>query len=137
MPVIDDAAIKDPAKVDRIVICSGKVFYDLDEARKEKGDGTTAIIRQEQFYPYPAEALNGIFAKYSNAKDIVWTQEEPKNMGGWTFVEPRLTAIKPESCVLRRVSREPSASPATGSYTKHGLEQAKLIDESLGPIQDF
>ncbi len=99
--------------------------------RSENGIETAAIVRQEQFYPYPAEALTGIFAKYGNASKIVWAQEEPKNMGGWTFVEPRLRAYKPERMSLFYVSREPSASPATGSYVIHGLEQEKLVNEAF------
>ena len=130
-PIIDDASIKDKSKVKRIVLCSGKVYYDLNSAREEAKDDSVAIIRMEQFYPFPAEKLKAIFAEYSNASDIVWTQEEPKNMGGWSFVEPRITEIKPDNVNLKYVGRIASASPATGSYVIHGLEQKEIIDETL------
>ncbi|CAN5806736.1 multifunctional oxoglutarate decarboxylase/oxoglutarate dehydrogenase thiamine pyrophosphate-binding subunit/dihydrolipoyllysine-residue succinyltransferase subunit [soil metagenome] len=130
-PVIDDAKIEDNAKIKRIVLCSGKVFYDLDVAREDSGDNRVAIVRLEQFYPFPAEKLQKIFAKYSNAAEIFWTQEEPKNMGGWYFVEDRLLEIKPENMRLKYVGRDASASPATGSYAIHNLEQSKIMEDAL------
>jgi 2-oxoglutarate dehydrogenase E1 component len=129
-PVIDDAKISGKAKVRRIVVCSGKVFYDLDLARTDSHDDRVAIVRLEQFYPFPAEKLKEIFASYENAKQVFWTQEEPQNMGGWTFVEPRLREIKGDLS-LRYVGRTASASPATGSYAIHNLEQEKLVGDSL------
>ena len=129
-PVIDDAKISDKSKVRRIVVCSGKVFYDLDLARTDAHDNRVAIVRLEQFYPFPAEKLKEIFASYSNATQLFWTQEEPQNMGGWTFVEPRLREIKGD-LTLRYVGRTASASPATGSYAIHNLEQEKLANDSL------
>nr|MBP7416282.1 2-oxoglutarate dehydrogenase E1 component [Pyrinomonadaceae bacterium] len=135
-PVIDDARITDRAKVKRIVLCSGKVFYDLDHVRTESGSDRApvldvAVVRVEQFYPFPAARLTEIFAAYPNATEIVWTQEEPQNMGGWTFVEPRITAILPADTSLQYIGRDASASPATGSYAIHNLEQSKLVNDSL------
>jgi 2-oxoglutarate dehydrogenase E1 component len=130
-PVIDDARITDRAKVKRIVLCSGKVFYDLDAAREESVVGDVAVVRVEQFYPFPAAKLTEIFASYTNASEVVWTQEEPQNMGGWTFVEPRITAILPANASLQYIGRTASASPATGSYAIHNLEQSKLVNDSL------
>ena len=130
-PVIDDITVKDASKIKRIILCSGKVFYDLNEIREKSGNENVAIIRLEQFYPFPANKLKEIFAKYSNAKEIAWTQEEPQNMGGWFFVEPRLEEIKPESLNLKYIGRAASASPATGSYVIHGLEQKQLINEAI------
>ena len=130
-PVIDDASVADRAKVKRIVVCSGKIFYDLLSAREEAPRDDIAVVRLEQFYPAPSEALKKIFASYSNATEIVWTQEEPQNMGGWTFVAPRLRAILPESASLQYIGRTASASPATGSYAIHELEQKKIVDDSL------
>jgi 2-oxoglutarate dehydrogenase E1 component len=129
-PVIDDAKVKDKAKVKRIVLCSGKVFYDLDTARADADDDRVAIVRLEQFYPFPAEKLKEVFAAYPNATQLFWTQEEPQNMGGWLFVEQRLEQIK-GNLSLRYVGRTASASPATGSYAIHNLEQEKLVNESL------
>ena len=140
-PVIDDAQITDRAKIKRIVVCSGKVYYDLEAARDSATSATApaaaaaadpvAIVRLEQFYPFPAKALVDIFASYPNVTEIVWTQEEPQNMGGWTFVAPRLQAITPANAKLRYIGRDASASPATGSYAIHNLEQANLVNDSL------
>jgi 2-oxoglutarate dehydrogenase complex dehydrogenase (E1) component-like enzyme len=129
-PVIDDAKVKDKAKVKRVVLCSGKVYYDLDAARGESDDDRVAIVRLEQFYPFPAAKLREIFASYSNATQLFWTQEEPQNMGGWLFVRSRLEEIK-GNLSLRYVGRAASASPATGSYAIHELEQKKLVNDSL------
>ncbi len=130
-PVINDAKVTDKEKVKRIVLCSGKVFYDLDIARTDVHDNRVAIVRVEQFYPFPATRLKEVFAEYQNASQIFWTQEEPQNMGGWTFVEPRLREILPANVSLKYVGRSASASPATGSYAIHNLEQEKLVNDSL------
>lgn len=129
--VIDDTNVADFEKVKRIVLASGKVYYDLDAGRDDADDNLVAIVRLEQFYPFPADRLKEIFAQYKNATQIVWAQEEPQNMGGWTFVEPRLREIKPTSTSLRYVGRTASASPATGSYAIHELEQKQIVGDSL------
>lgn len=129
-PVLDDSKISDKSKVKRIVLCSGKVFYDLDAGRTDSHDDRVAIVRLEQFYPFPKARLQEVFASYPNATQLFWTQEEPQNMGGWTFVESRLREIK-GNLSLRYVGRCASASPATGSYAIHHLEQEKLVDSSL------
>jgi len=131
LPVIDDAEINHRAQVRRIVLCSGKVFYDLNAARLKSDDRRVAIIRLEQFYPFPEQRLREIFANYPNAEQLVWTQEEPKNYGGWHFVEPRLMNMLPGCERPYYVGRAASASPATGSYTIHELEQRQLVDQSL------
>ncbi len=130
-PVIDDAKITDKSKVKRIVLCSGKVYYDLDAGRVDANDNRVAIVRLEQFYPFPSARLQEIFASYANATEIVWTQEEPQNMGGWTFVEARIREIKPENVRLKYVGRDASASPATGSYAIHELEQKQIVEQAL------
>ncbi|HXG84082.1 MAG TPA: hypothetical protein VNI84_08650, partial [Pyrinomonadaceae bacterium] len=94
-------------------------------------DNRVAVVRVEQFYPFPAEKLKEVFAEYKNAAQIFWTQEEPNNMGGWAFVEPRLREILPANVALKYVGRSASASPATGSYAIHNLEQEKLVNDSL------
>lgn len=128
--VLDDKKVQDRSKVKRIVVCSGKVYYDLDAGRQDSDDDRVAIIRLEQFYPFPKTRLQEVFASYPNATQVFWTQEEPQNMGGWTFVENRLREIKGDK-TLRYVGREASASPATGSYAIHNLEQEKLVNQSL------
>ena len=129
-PVVDDLKVKDKSKVKRLVLCSGKIFYDLETGRADANDDRVAIIRLEQFYPFPKAKLQEVFAAYPNAAQIFWTQEEPKNMGGWTFLENLLKEISGEK-TLRYVGRDASASPATGSYAIHNLEQEKIVSDSL------
>ncbi|MEJ7578150.1 MAG: multifunctional oxoglutarate decarboxylase/oxoglutarate dehydrogenase thiamine pyrophosphate-binding subunit/dihydrolipoyllysine-residue succinyltransferase subunit [Pyrinomonadaceae bacterium] len=132
-PVIDDAEVKNREAIKRIVLCSGKVFYDLQDARRKAGEeeGHVSIVRLEQFYPFPENALREIFATYPNVKELVWTQEEPQSMGGWHFVQPRLMNLLPACERPVYVGRTPSASPATGSYTTHELEQQQLVQAAL------
>jgi 2-oxoglutarate decarboxylase len=130
-PVIDDAEVKDKSAVRRIVVCGGKVFYDLAAARRKAEDYRVAIVRLEQFYPFPERLLREVFASYPQAAQLVWCQEEPKNYGGWHFVEPRLAGLLPSCERPYYAGRAASASPATGSYTVHELEQRKLIDDAL------
>ncbi|MFN2578384.1 MAG: multifunctional oxoglutarate decarboxylase/oxoglutarate dehydrogenase thiamine pyrophosphate-binding subunit/dihydrolipoyllysine-residue succinyltransferase subunit [Pyrinomonadaceae bacterium] len=141
-PLIDDAEIDDPAAVERIALCSGKVFYDLNDTREKGGNGTAkenagaagnrvAIIRIEQFYPFPLAAIKALIARYSKAKELVWCQEEPKNMGGWSFMESRLENLLPHCDRPRYVGRTASPSPSTGSYAVHVKEQQRLVSEAL------
>jgi 2-oxoglutarate dehydrogenase E1 component len=130
-PVIDDAEINDPSAVERVVLCSGKVYYDLVEARKKSESLRVSIVRLEQFYPFPLTRLREVLSRYTNSKELVWAQEEPKNMGGWTFMEERLENLLPQCERPIYVGRSPSASPATGSYSIHQMEQTKLIQEAL------
>ena len=137
LPVIDDAEVKNRDAVRRIVLCSGKLFYDLSAGRKKSGDERVAIVRLEQFYPFPEKRLREIFAAYPNATQLVWAQEEPKNMGGWTFIEPRLMNMLQACQRPYYVGRSASASPATGSYTIHELEQRQIVDQALTEEAEF
>jgi 2-oxoglutarate dehydrogenase E1 component len=128
-PVINDQTTAKKSDITRVVLCSGKIFYDLDAVR---ANSNVALVRLEQFYPFPGNRLKEIFAEYKDAKEIFWVQEEPQNMGGWSFIEPRLREIKPEKVSLRYVGRSASASPATGSYSIHNLEQQQIVDEAFG-----
>ncbi|MEK6282131.1 MAG: multifunctional oxoglutarate decarboxylase/oxoglutarate dehydrogenase thiamine pyrophosphate-binding subunit/dihydrolipoyllysine-residue succinyltransferase subunit [Acidobacteriota bacterium] len=130
-PIIEDPELKTSEAVTRIVFCSGKIYYDLIEARKKSGVGHVAFVRLEQFYPFPQIGLRDALAKYPAARQLVWAQEEPKNMGGWTFVRDRLENLLPACERPIYVGRAASASPATGSYSIHQLEQAKLVAEAL------
>jgi len=136
-PVIDDVEVKTPESVSRIILCSGKIYYDLAAARKEMRESGNAdverlaIIRLEQFYPFPLTRLREMLERYSSATELVWAQEEPKNMGGWTFVEPRLVDFVPNINRPIYVGRSASASPATGSYSIHQAEQSELIANAL------
>jgi 2-oxoglutarate dehydrogenase complex dehydrogenase (E1) component-like enzyme len=130
-PVLDDPDVRDRAQVRRIVLCSGKVYYDLAAAKRKAGDERVAVVRLEQFYPFPERSLRETFASYPNVSQLVWAQEEPKNMGGWIFVEPRLRGLMPTCERPYYVGRSISASPATGSYAVHELEQRQLVDQAL------
>ena len=125
--VLDDPAV-DPARVRRVVLCSGKVYYDLAEYRVEKDISEVAIVRLEQFYPLHEELLKQTLARYRKAKEWAWVQEESQNMGGWTFVEPRLRALDRP---LEYVGRDGSASPATGSLKVHQREQRELVEAAF------
>jgi 2-oxoglutarate dehydrogenase E1 component len=123
-PLIDDAETGDRDAVKRVVLCSGKVYYDLADARRKAENQKVAIVRLEQFYPFPSQGMRELLARYPNANEFVWAQEEPQNMGGWTFVRDRIEN-------LRYVGRSASASPATGSYSIHQKEQAELVTQAL------
>ncbi|WP_092552913.1 multifunctional oxoglutarate decarboxylase/oxoglutarate dehydrogenase thiamine pyrophosphate-binding subunit/dihydrolipoyllysine-residue succinyltransferase subunit [Actinoplanes derwentensis] len=133
-PVIGDAGVNgqplDAGSVKRVLLCSGKVYYDLFQARAERGITDTAIIRMEQIYPQPVEELKAILAQYPNAEDFAWVQEEPANQGAWSFVALNLLEHL-EGVRLRRISRPAAAAPAVGSAKMHDAEQAALIEASL------
>jgi 2-oxoglutarate dehydrogenase E1 component len=129
-PVIGDAV--DPAKVERVIVCSGKVYYDLQAEREKRGEERLAILRLEQFYPFPQTLLQQWLAAYTRARQLFWVQEEPRNMGGWWFMRSRLEALTRAGQELRYVGRTASASPATGSYRLHQLEQHEFLQEALG-----
>ncbi|HEX6981217.1 MAG TPA: multifunctional oxoglutarate decarboxylase/oxoglutarate dehydrogenase thiamine pyrophosphate-binding subunit/dihydrolipoyllysine-residue succinyltransferase subunit [Balneolaceae bacterium] len=130
-PFIADEEVKDKNKLDRLVICSGKVYYDLYKKRQQDELENVAIARMEQFYPFPDADLTNLLKEYSHVEDIVWCQEEPKNMGGWTFVAPRITEQLQKNQTLRYAGRQASASPAAGQMKIHQAEQTKLLSEAL------
>jgi len=130
-PLIDDAEISNREAVKRIVLCSGKVYYDLVDARRKSEDRSVAIVRLEQLYPFPLQSIREMLASYANANELVWAQEEPQNMGGWTFVQERLENLLSNCQRPRYVGRSASASPATGSYSIHQREQSELVTEAL------
>jgi 2-oxoglutarate dehydrogenase E1 component len=115
-------------RVRRVVLCSGKVYFDLVRARQERGDDRVAVLRLEQLYPFPRSALGKELARYPNA-EVVWCQEEPQNMGAWNFVDRRIEQAAARR--LRFVGRAEAASPATGVFKRHAEEQARLVDDAL------
>ena len=119
--------------MERIVLCTGKVYFDLDEERTRRDQQTTAIIRLEQLYPTPQEQLAVMLAAYPNCKTIVWCQEEPRNQGSWHRIQNHLARAIRDDQRLEHVSRDASASPAVGYYQKHLEEQKNLVSEALGP----
>ena len=124
----DDKITKKNAK--RVVLCSGKVYYDLKAYRDENKIKDAALVRVEQFYPLNSELIKKIVNKYPSDAEIVWCQEEPKNMGGWNFMMPRLLEILEKMPTY--AGRKQSASPAVGSLAKHKREQARLIKKAFG-----
>ena len=135
--VIDETDDLEPSAVKRVVFCSGKVFYDLRAARRERNIADIAIIRIEQMYPFPRLDLLEVLARYPNVEDAVWLQEEPKNQGAWYAMHSRMASVVQRHKVdvfLRYVGREPSASAAAGYSALHLREQEKFIDEALGPM---
>jgi len=128
----DDPAI-DPAQVKRVVLCSGKVYYDLLEQREESNRTDIALVRLEQLYPLRLDEVRRVFGPYSADADYVWAQEEPWNMGAWFYVHARMPSLMPHKTDFRCIARPESASPATGSNAAHKIEQKILIDEVFAP----
>jgi len=128
----------DAAGVRRVVLCSGKVFFDLLAARRERGIGDIAILRVEQLYPFPRRRLKELLDQYSNAREIVWCQEDPRNQGAWYQIQHHLRALKHGDQSLGYAGRPPSASPACGYPQLHQEQQQVLIDTALAtaPVDD-
>ncbi|HEY2948569.1 MAG TPA: multifunctional oxoglutarate decarboxylase/oxoglutarate dehydrogenase thiamine pyrophosphate-binding subunit/dihydrolipoyllysine-residue succinyltransferase subunit [Micromonosporaceae bacterium] len=119
-----------PDAVKRVLLCTGKVYYDLLQARADRGITSTAILRMEQLYPLPVEELKAALAEFGNAEDFAWVQEEPANQGAWSFVA--LNLLESLSGVrMRRISRPSAAAPAVGSARLHDVEQAALLDAAF------
>ncbi|MBV9016708.1 MAG: 2-oxoglutarate dehydrogenase E1 component [Alphaproteobacteria bacterium] len=122
------------SEVRRVVLCSGKVYFDLAKGRAEKGDTTVALVRIEQLYPFPFRTLADLLRRYPRA-EVVWCQEEPQNMGGWGFVDRRIERVLAGLDVAAKrplfVGRAEAASPATGLFKRHLHEQAQLVDAAL------
>ncbi len=129
--VLDDQGA-DPGRVRRVVLASGKFALDLMAARSERGRHDVAVVRVEQLYPWPEEALAAAVARYPGASEVAWAQEEPANMGPRSFVQERLAGLLADGYRLSYVARPPSPSPATGSYALHELEQADVLARALG-----
>jgi 2-oxoglutarate dehydrogenase E1 component len=123
--VIDDSIVN-AKSVKRVVFCSGKVYYDLLERQAAEKEKDIAIVRIEQLYPFPKKQLNAIVAKYKNADELIWLQEEPENMGAWSYFLRTWTNAK-----LKVIARAASASPATGSHKQHDKEQHALVEKAF------
>ena len=121
--IIDDASA-DASSVNHLVLCSGKLYYELLAEKENRKAGGIALVRMEQLYPFPKKQLDKIISKYSLAKKITWAQEEPENMGAWNYLQRMIKNIS-----WNLVSRHESASPATGSHQAHDREQKALIEE--------
>jgi len=134
LPVIgEQSEAVDPAGVKRILACSGKVYYDLVHARDEAGRNDVAVLRVEQLYPFAHKAFQAEIQKYPNAKEIVWTQDEPQNQGPWFYIQHHLYENMADGQKLGYAGRSASASPAVGYLAKHQEQQRNLIEQALAP----
>jgi 2-oxoglutarate dehydrogenase E1 component len=127
---LDDPLITERDAVRRILLCTGKVAYALKDER-DKRKAPVAIVRLEQLYPFPTEQLKEILARYPNAAEVRWVQEEPENMGAWTFIHARMHRLQRDDMKLSHVARYESASPATGSSQVHAQEQEELMEAAF------
>ncbi|MDE3172394.1 MAG: 2-oxoglutarate dehydrogenase E1 component [Gemmatimonadota bacterium] len=132
-PVLDDPrAVARRTEVRRLVFCAGKIYYDMLEAWTKGGEEPgVALIRVEELAPWPHEAIAAIVDAYPNVEDVVWAQEEPRNMGAWTYVSPRLRASTGTQLPVRYVGRPERASPAEGYPSVHAREQARIVSDAL------
>jgi 2-oxoglutarate dehydrogenase E1 component len=130
-PVIGEPSDLDPQGVVRVILCSGKVFYELEEARRARDEKRVALIRIEQLYPFPDELLMSELRCHPNAKEIVWTQEEPMNQGAWDAIDEYIRGCMQPHQSLSYAGRLPSAAPAGGYYQKHMDREKRLIDAAF------
>ena len=127
-PVIDDPTIQRREEITRLVLCTGKIYYDLAAAERPSH---VAVVRVEELYPWPHEDVSSSIDRYHNLSEIVWAQEEPKNMGAWTYAAPRLRASVGNAIPIRYVGRPERASPAEGFANSHQVEQARIVTDAL------
>ncbi|MDT8282957.1 MAG: 2-oxoglutarate dehydrogenase E1 component, partial [Gammaproteobacteria bacterium] len=132
LPEIDEL---DAKKVKRVIICSGKVYYELLEVRRVNRIHDIALLRVEQIYPFPGEQLDVLLQQYEGTDELVWCQEEPKNQGAWDFVKLRIPSLINTRWQLGYVGRDPSSVPAVGSAKLHAQQQQQLIDQALNISQ--
>ncbi len=139
-PLIGEVEPLDPAKVERVVLCSGKVYYELLEARRARGLQNVALMRLEQVYPFPNKDFDAAMEPFSRAKEIIWCQEEPQNQGAWDLVKYRLNDLVHAGKQIYFVGRPASAAPAVGYLAVHLKQQERLINEALSgrinPLQN-
>jgi 2-oxoglutarate dehydrogenase E1 component len=135
-PVLDDPTARQrPDDVTRLILCSGKVYVDLVTSQFAATASHVAIVRVEELYPFPGDELAAILRQYPSARDVVWLQEEPKNMGAWTYMQPRLQPLL-NGRTLRYIGRPERASPAEGFAEMHEQEQARIIAEAFAGVPE-
>ncbi|MBO9535135.1 2-oxoglutarate dehydrogenase E1 component [Herbaspirillum sp.] len=135
IPEVDESI--DAKKVKRVIACSGKVYYDLVNARKERGQNDTAIIRVEQLYPFPHKAFAAALKQFPNFNELVWAQDEPQNQGAWLQIQHNIFENLSEGQKLAYAGRPASASPAVGYYDKHYAQQKALIETAFAKLKGF
>ena len=123
---------EDYSSVKRVLLCTGKIYYELEAAREKAGRGDVAIVRVEQLYPLAERFLKKALTPYAEGTPVYWVQEEPENMGAWRYMRIRFGERLFGEWPFSNISRPESASPATGSHAAHELEQKKIISEALG-----
>jgi 2-oxoglutarate decarboxylase len=133
-PFLPDERLADTSGVERVVLCSGKVYYDILQKADELELTNIALVRVEQLYPFPDNDIQDYLKQFKSAKDVVWCQEEPKNMGAWFFVSDRIQQLLSKGQKLRYAGRQASASPAAGQKKIHDAEQEQLVGQALGII---
>ena len=130
-----ETVLEDPVEVEdpkTVLFCSGKIYYELAARRRELDISNIAIIRIEQFYPFPQNRLKKLVKNFPGARKWCWVQEEPQNMGGWQFMQPRLEEILKQT--VRYIGRRTSASPATGFSAIFKQQQSEIIRKAVGPL---
>ena len=125
------AVTVEPKKVKHLLLCSGKVYYDLLAEREKQQCNDAAIVRMEQLYPFPEHDLTEVLTRYAQANDVVWVQEEPRNMGAWTFIFEHVSPLLRSRQTLRYAGRPAQASPAVGFQKIHQQQQMQLLNEAL------
>ena len=131
-PLIDDASVAGHAEnVSRVVLCSGKIYYELMAEAEKAGARRPAVIRLEQLYSFPWPEARETLARYTNMKELVWVQEEPRNMGAWSYVEDKLSELA-DGTEVTYVGRPERASPAEGYPAAHSAEQGRIIQTAIG-----
>jgi 2-oxoglutarate dehydrogenase E1 component len=126
--VIDDPAVQRREEISRVILCTGKLYYDLTTAERP---AHIAVVRVEELYPWPHEDVSRVIDQYHNVSEIVWAQEEPKNMGAWTYAAPRLRASVGNALPIRYIGRPERASPAEGFANTHQIEQARIVSDAF------
>jgi 2-oxoglutarate dehydrogenase E1 component len=132
---LDKSILANASNVKRLVLCSGKVYYDLVNSRKERGLTDVAIARVEQLYPFSHKDFAAELAKYPNVTEVVWCQDEPRNQGAWFYVQHHLLEGMKDNQRLGYAGRPASASPAVGYYAKHNEQQKALLEAAFAPIK--
>jgi len=132
--ILDDPnAVERRQEVDRLVLCTGKVYYDMDASERRDAAGNVAIARVEMLYPFAKEQLQALIASYPNLKEIAWVQEEPRNMGAWKVMSRRMPEVLPEGVELTYIGRQGRASPGEGYSGAHAREQERIVLTALTP----
>jgi 2-oxoglutarate dehydrogenase E1 component len=135
LPVLDDPFVAEaPDKVTRVILCSGKVAVDLQASTLREGASNVAIVRVEQLAPFQNTAIRSTLARYANLQEIVWLQEEPRNMGAFSFIQPRLRELTGSEFPIRYIGRPDRASPAEGSLYIHNDEQARIVEAAFADV---